>query len=318
MTLPGVKAQQHSVGTRPRILFYHKHQPHYGFTNFSPHPIVYEGRRFPTSEHLFQSFKFHKHHPGLSERIRTCSESPRDAFLEARRLQRFIRADWKSVHIRKMDEALLHKFLQHPNLQAELLATGNTELVENSDQDSFWGIGSDGLGRNELGKALERLRINLRFQLNHSQQATSPDIYFCSRHHPYFGFTTFSPHYVDFGGKRYPTAEHLFQSMKFQPSRPDIAELMCTYPGGPREVKTFSQNYRRHVRHDWFEINTKVMENIIRAKFSQYPDLAEELRKTGKSRLIFDSSDDFWGIGSSASGKNEYGKLLEKIRNKNL
>jgi hypothetical protein len=42
---------------RPRILFYHKHDPHYGFTNFSDHPVVYKGKRYPTSEHLFQSFK---------------------------------------------------------------------------------------------------------------------------------------------------------------------------------------------------------------------------------------------------------------------
>lgn len=43
--------------TRHRILFYHRHDPHYGFTNFSPHPVMYQGKRYPTSEHLFQSFK---------------------------------------------------------------------------------------------------------------------------------------------------------------------------------------------------------------------------------------------------------------------
>lgn len=42
---------------RPRILFYHRHEPHYGFTNFSDHPVTYGGKKYPTSEHLFQSFK---------------------------------------------------------------------------------------------------------------------------------------------------------------------------------------------------------------------------------------------------------------------
>jgi hypothetical protein len=42
---------------RPRILFYSKNRPHYGFTNFSPHPVKYEGKTYPTSEHLFQSLK---------------------------------------------------------------------------------------------------------------------------------------------------------------------------------------------------------------------------------------------------------------------
>lgn len=42
---------------RPKILFYHKHEPYYGFTNFSDHPVEYQGKRYPTSEHLFQSLK---------------------------------------------------------------------------------------------------------------------------------------------------------------------------------------------------------------------------------------------------------------------
>ena len=51
------KRSPRSSPIRPRILFYHKHDPHYGFTNFSPHPVHYKGKKYPTSEHLFQSFK---------------------------------------------------------------------------------------------------------------------------------------------------------------------------------------------------------------------------------------------------------------------
>lgn len=79
-----------------------------------------------------------------------------------------------------MDETLFHKFTQHADLLAELLATGDAELVEvsyinknlilqttddavqDSDKDAFWGVGADRRGRNELGKCLERLRANLR------------------------------------------------------------------------------------------------------------------------------------------------------------
>lgn len=80
-----------------------------------------------------------------------------------------------------MDTVLYHKFTQHHDLKRELLATGDAELIEvlpplspvdladencfqNSDKDSFWGCGADGKGRNELGKALERLRKRLREQ----------------------------------------------------------------------------------------------------------------------------------------------------------
>ena len=102
---------------RTRILFYHKGDPYYGFTNFSPHPVIYKGKKYPTSEHLFQSFKvssllthllsycnlrpqqFQAHRPNLAEHIRTCSERPSVAFSEARRFQPEVRSDWKKVNI---------------------------------------------------------------------------------------------------------------------------------------------------------------------------------------------------------------------------
>lgn len=147
---------------RRRILFYHRSDPHYGFTNFSAHSVTYKKKRYPTSEHLFQSFKFQEHRPGLAEHIRLCcTERPSVAMSEARRFQPEVRPDWLSMNIEKMDKTLYLKFTQHPDLRRELLATGNAELVENSDKDSFWGIGADGRGRNELGKALERLRARL-------------------------------------------------------------------------------------------------------------------------------------------------------------
>ncbi|KAJ3515130.1 hypothetical protein NLJ89_g1944 [Agrocybe chaxingu] len=155
--------------SRPRILFYHKHDPHYGFTNFSAHPVIYKGKRYPTSEHLFQSFKFQDHRPNLAEHIRTCSERPSVAFSEARRFQPEIRPDWKQVNIQKMDETLFHKFTQHRDLLDELLATGDAELIEDSDKDAFWGVGADRKGRNELGKCLERLRATLRGNYCHKK-----------------------------------------------------------------------------------------------------------------------------------------------------
>jgi len=53
----GLRNLLRKSSNRPKILFYNKHEPHYGFTNFSPHSVVYRGKRYPTSEHLFQSLK---------------------------------------------------------------------------------------------------------------------------------------------------------------------------------------------------------------------------------------------------------------------
>ena len=57
MGLRNLLRKRSRTTSRPKILFYHKHEPYYGFTNFSPHPVVYRGKRYPTSEHLFQSLK---------------------------------------------------------------------------------------------------------------------------------------------------------------------------------------------------------------------------------------------------------------------
>ncbi|KAL1705169.1 hypothetical protein EV121DRAFT_258872 [Schizophyllum commune] len=152
------------LGPRPQIFFYDRDKPHYGFTNFSPHPVKYKDAVYPTSEHLFQAFKFMEHQPRLAEHIRR-QPRPRDALSEARRFDHEKRRDWFKVNIDKMDEALYLKFTQHKDLQDELLSTGNAELIDHTQDspvDAFWGIGKDGRGRNELGKALGRLRKKLR------------------------------------------------------------------------------------------------------------------------------------------------------------
>ncbi|KAG8220626.1 DUF1768-domain-containing protein [Butyriboletus roseoflavus] len=147
---------------RPKILFYDKHKPYYEFTNFSPHEVVYDGKRYPTSEHLFQAFKFLDGHPQIAERIRTSGPKPMVAFDEAHRHKTAVRSDWSHVHVAKMEMALKLKFTQHQDLKQMLLDTGDAELVEDSPRDWFWGVGADGTGNNELGKALMRLRGELR------------------------------------------------------------------------------------------------------------------------------------------------------------
>ncbi|KAJ7170841.1 swarming motility protein YbiA [Mycena crocata] len=61
-----------------------------------------------------------------------------------------------------MNIAFWHKFTQHEALKQELLGTGDAELIENSAKDAFWCTSKDGQERNELGKALERLRTTLQ------------------------------------------------------------------------------------------------------------------------------------------------------------
>ncbi|KAG8990894.1 hypothetical protein FRB93_002966 [Tulasnella sp. JGI-2019a] len=153
-----------SWNNKPRaIYFYESTKQYYGFTNFSSHEVRFDGRVYPTSEHLFQSLKFLEHRPLLAEHIRTAGKQPRMAFTEARRFSPETREDWREVSISMMEQVILHKFEQHPILKRELLSTGDAELIEDAGaNDAFWGNGADGKGRNELGKALMRLRDHFR------------------------------------------------------------------------------------------------------------------------------------------------------------
>jgi len=101
----------------------------------------------------------------LADHIRLFSDRPSVALSEARRFHPEVRPDWKAINVKMMDETLWHKFHQHEELKKDLLGTGDAELIEDSDKDSFWGVGADRRGRNELGKALERLRDKLRAEM---------------------------------------------------------------------------------------------------------------------------------------------------------
>ena len=65
-----------------------------------------------------------------------------------------------------MEEAVQLKFDQHPQLNEQLLATRDWNLVEKTN-DSYWvTYGKIGNGLNKLGKLLERVRENSYIQKN--------------------------------------------------------------------------------------------------------------------------------------------------------
>ncbi|KIO17882.1 hypothetical protein M407DRAFT_84531 [Tulasnella calospora MUT 4182] len=156
------------------LLFYEETERYYEFTNFAPYSVTYRDKEYPTSEHLFQARKFLDHRPLLAEHIRKGNDRPRFAFIEARRFAPETRPDWKEKSIEIMEEILELKFTQHNKLRRMLLDTGERLLIENAGKhDDFWGNGADGKGRNELGKALMRLRTILREEEREAMEAAA-------------------------------------------------------------------------------------------------------------------------------------------------
>jgi len=116
---------------------------------------------WPTTEHYFQAQKFVG--TPYEEVIRQLT-SPREAFDFSRKpeVSYWRRNDWEQVKEDVMHKALLAKFTQYELLNRLLLDTGNCILVEHTRNDSYWGDGGDGTGKNRLGNLLMKVRETLR------------------------------------------------------------------------------------------------------------------------------------------------------------
>jgi ribA/ribD-fused uncharacterized protein len=126
-------------------------------SNFWPRPLTLDGITYPTVEHAYQAAKT----LDPQERTRIASlATPKMAKQAGGRVT--LRPDWgEHVKLGIMEDLVRRKFAD-PGLAARLLATGVEELVEgNTWNDRFWGV-CRGVGRNELGRILMRVRSELR------------------------------------------------------------------------------------------------------------------------------------------------------------
>ncbi len=141
------------------IHFFGESDPYGWCSNFASCPILLEGLLWPTTEHYYQAMKYAG--TPYAEVIRQ-AHSPLLSKMLTRDPAHPPRTDWEAVKDRVMYDALLAKFTQHAHLRALLLATGDAELIEHTANDSYWGDGGDGSGRNMLGKTLMAVRAALR------------------------------------------------------------------------------------------------------------------------------------------------------------
>jgi len=143
------------------IKFYSARAEYGCFSNFSRHKVMLDGHTWPTSEHYFQAMKFHPHRPDLVKKVRE-AKSPGEAAQLGRDRSNPLRKDWESVKDSIMLKVVYAKFRQHDRLKDILLDTGDAQIIEHTDRDSYWGDGGDGSGKNRLGKILEAVRSKLR------------------------------------------------------------------------------------------------------------------------------------------------------------
>jgi diaminohydroxyphosphoribosylaminopyrimidine deaminase/5-amino-6-(5-phosphoribosylamino)uracil reductase len=124
------------------------------------------------------------------------------------------------------------------------------------------------------------------------------------------------------GLRRYPSAEHYYQSQKFAGvADPDAAALAVRIAGAasPEEAAALGRRAEREsprlVRPDWPAAKAAAMHAALRAKFAAHAAPRAALLATGAARLVEASPHDaFWGRGFDGAGRNELGRLLEAVR----
>jgi ribA/ribD-fused uncharacterized protein len=141
------------------IQFFSQSETHREFSNFAPFGIDLDGAWWPTVENYYQAQKFTD--PALQQSIRQ-AEQPIIAKTLADENKAAIRPDWDAIKDAVMYRAVRRKFELHPALRTMLLGTGDEDIAEANPADSYWGIGSDGNGRNKLGKIMIRIRAELQ------------------------------------------------------------------------------------------------------------------------------------------------------------
>lgn len=128
--------------------------------NFSSFAVLYNGVKYPTVEHAYQALKFIDTAPEIAQEILD-SFSAHEAKIIAQANKSKQNPKWTEINIRIMEELLRLKLEQNPYVKTKLLQTKDYLICEDSPKDSFWGIGPNRDGQNQLGKLWMKLREEL-------------------------------------------------------------------------------------------------------------------------------------------------------------
>lgn len=141
------------------IKFYRVNDDYGCFSNFSKHSFNLDDETWLTAEHYFQSRKFLDEN--IKGKIRAVA-SPIDAALLGRNRNYTLVQNWESIKDDVMRVAVFEKFSQNDDIKEILLSTGDAIIIEHTRNDSYWGDGGDGSGKNMLGLILMQTREKLR------------------------------------------------------------------------------------------------------------------------------------------------------------
>lgn len=121
-----------------------------------------------------------------------------------------------------------------------------------------------------------------------------------------------APYPIHLNGKMWYTAEHYFQACKFHD---EMVQRQIQKTRSATEILRIASNPKLKVRRDWDVVKVGFMEQAVRAKFTQMPELRDLLLGTGDAPLIAHSAtDSYWYDGGDGTGKNLLGLILMDLR----
>ena len=125
----------------------------------------------------------------------------------------------------------------------------------------------------------------------------------------YYFLSNFSDSPMEYDGISYQNAEAAFQAQKCV----NAADRLAFSKLNSSEAKKLGR--RVSLRPDWEDIKVGVMRDIVRAKFSQNPELEEKLLATSGEYLEEGNTwgDRVWGT-VNGSGANLLGQILMELR----
>ena len=125
---------------------------------------------------------------------------------------------------------------------------------------------------------------------------------------------SYSKHEFELDGESWPSVEHYYQGMKFEPGEVRDAVRQAESPAVAKEL---ADKHKKAVRNDWMKVREVIMTRGIYIKCRTHPKVAQALLATGEKQIVETSQYDyFWGCGRDTRGHNTYGKVLMAVREK--
>lgn len=141
----------------------------------------------------------------------------------------------------------------------------------------------------------------------------------------YCAFSNWCPSPINYNGNMYMNLEQAYMHTKAIENDDMVAAQKIRYTTDPREVKKIGSAITLKDADRWNEMKGDLMMKLVRAKFTQNPQMRKELLDTGTKRLGETGRDSYFSVGlpfthtriletGAWTAESHLGKALETVR----